>query len=131
MPFLLCSPHWDRQSFIHSFLHNDFEGILRCPLDPKMKIFFFFFTSNFIMSTHAFVLLYFIFRTMRLDNGLFKINLEMAIFEYDLENEISVCVRNWELKTCFEIQILKNQVQTWKCKTRKWKAEFLVYFKNS
>ena len=64
-----------------------------------MKIFFFFFTSNFIMSTHAFVLLYFIFRTMRLDNGLFKINLEMAIFEYDLENEISVCVKNWQLKT--------------------------------
>ena len=31
--------------------------------------------------------------------GLFKVNLEMAIFRFDLENEISVCVRNWELKT--------------------------------
>jgi hypothetical protein len=31
--------------------------------------------------------------------GLFKVNLEMAIFGFDLENEISVCVRNWELKT--------------------------------
>ena len=25
----------------------------------------------------------------------------MAIFGFDLENEISVCVRNWELKTWF------------------------------
>ena len=31
--------------------------------------------------------------------GLFKVNLEMAIFRFDLENEISVGVRNWELKT--------------------------------
>jgi hypothetical protein len=31
--------------------------------------------------------------------GLFKVNLEMAIFRFDLENEISVFVRNWELKT--------------------------------
>ena len=31
--------------------------------------------------------------------GIFKVNLEMAIFGFDLENEISVCVRNWELKT--------------------------------
>ena len=31
--------------------------------------------------------------------GLFKVKLEMAIFRFDLENEISVCVRNWELKT--------------------------------
>ena len=31
--------------------------------------------------------------------GLFKVNLEMAIFGFDLENEISVCVRNWKLKT--------------------------------
>ena len=30
---------------------------------------------------------------------LFKVNLEMAISGFDLENEISVCVRNWELKT--------------------------------
>ena len=34
--------------------------------------------------------------------GLFKVNLEMAIFGFDLENEISVCVRNWELKTRLE-----------------------------
>ena len=34
-----------------------------------------------------------------LHNGLFKVNLEMAIFGCDLENEISVCVRNWKLKT--------------------------------
>ena len=33
------------------------------------------------------------------DNGLFKVNLEMDIFRFDLENKISVCVRNWELKT--------------------------------
>ena len=33
------------------------------------------------------------------NNRLFKVNLEMAIFGFDLENEISVCVRNWELKT--------------------------------
>ena len=26
--------------------------------------------------------------------GLFKVNLDMAIFWFDLENEISVCVRN-------------------------------------
>ena len=32
-------------------------------------------------------------------SGLFKVNLEMAIFRCDLENEISVCVRNWKLKT--------------------------------
>ena len=32
-------------------------------------------------------------------SGLFKVNLEMPIFGSDLENEISVCVRNWELKT--------------------------------
>jgi hypothetical protein len=36
------------------------------------------------------------------DNGLFKVNLEWPFpglkFE-NLENEISVCVRNWELKT--------------------------------
>ena len=34
-----------------------------------------------------------------LHNGLFKVNLEMTIFGCDLENEISVCVRNWKLKT--------------------------------
>ena len=38
-------------------------------------------------------------RSARANNGLFKVNLEMAIFGFDLENEISVCVRNWELKT--------------------------------
>ena len=32
-------------------------------------------------------------------NGLFKVNLEMAILGCDLENEIPVYVRNWELKT--------------------------------
>ena len=32
-------------------------------------------------------------------SGLFNVNLEMAIFGFDLENEISVCDRNWELKT--------------------------------
>ena len=31
--------------------------------------------------------------------GHFKVNLELAIFGCDLENEISVCVRNWRLKT--------------------------------
>ena len=30
------------------------------------------------------------------DYGLFKVNLEMAIFGFDLENEVSVCVINWE-----------------------------------
>ena len=28
-----------------------------------------------------------------------KVNLKRAIFGFDLENEISVCVGNWELKT--------------------------------
>ena len=32
------------------------------------------------------------------DIGIFKVNLEMAILGFDLENETSVCVRNWELK---------------------------------
>ena len=33
-----------------------------------------------------------------LHNGLFKVNLEMAIFGFDLENEISVCreTGNWK-----------------------------------
>ena len=31
--------------------------------------------------------------------GLFKVNQKMAIFGFDLENKMSVCVRNWELKT--------------------------------
>ena len=34
-----------------------------------------------------------------LHNGLFKVNLEMAIFGCDLQNEISVCFRDWKLKT--------------------------------
>ena len=33
------------------------------------------------------------------DNGLFKVNLEMAIFGCDQKNEISDSVKNWKLKT--------------------------------
>ena len=32
--------------------------------------------------------------------GPIKVNQKMAIFRFDLENEISVCVGNWELETC-------------------------------
>ena len=47
--------------------------------------------------------------------GLFKVNLEMAIFGFDLENEISVCVRNWEWKTW----VLKTRSRPENEKTRK------------
>ena len=32
-------------------------------------------------------------------NGFFNVNLEMAVFKSDLENEISVWVENWKLET--------------------------------
>jgi hypothetical protein len=58
--------------------------------------------------------------------GLFKVNLEMTIFGCDLENEISVCVRNWELKTWvsksrFSIQVC---VRNWELKTWILKPRF-------
>jgi hypothetical protein len=33
------------------------------------------------------------------DTGPIKVNQKIAILRFDLENEISVCVRNWELKS--------------------------------
>ena len=49
--------------------------------------------------------------------GLFKVNLKMAIFGFDLENEISVCVRNWGLKTwCLQVyqKTIKISLVFWK-----------------
>ena len=42
------------------------------------------------------------------DIGIFKVNLEMAILGFDLENETSVCVRNWELKLKLGSDFLQN-----------------------
>ena len=42
------------------------------------------------------------------DIGLFKVNLEMGIFGFDLENEISVGFRKWKLKTQILTPRLEN-----------------------